>query len=69
MSPTKKRQTMAKVARERELKERRALKQEKKDARRAAAAERSANPDGIEAVPTEDDETSGETAESAESGD
>jgi hypothetical protein len=40
MSPTKKRQTMAKVARERELKERRALKQEKKDARRAAAAER-----------------------------
>ncbi len=43
MSPTKKRQTMAKVARERELKERRALKQEKKDARRAAAAERGAH--------------------------
>jgi hypothetical protein len=45
MSPTKKRQTMAKIARERELKERRALKQEKKDERRAAAAERNANPD------------------------
>jgi hypothetical protein len=39
MSPTKKRQTMGKVTRERELKERRALKQEKKDARKAAAAE------------------------------
>ena len=49
MSPTKKRQTMAKVARERELKERRALKQEKKDERRAAAAERKLNPDDTEA--------------------
>lgn len=39
MSPTKKRQTMGKMARERELKERRALKQEKKDERKAAAAE------------------------------
>jgi len=48
MSPTKKRQTMAKVARERELKERRALKQEKKDARRQAAAERNAGPDDTE---------------------
>ena len=38
MSPTKKRQTMGKVTRERELKERRVLKQEKKDARKAAAA-------------------------------
>ncbi len=46
MSPTKKRQTMSKVARERELKERRALKQEKKDERRAAAAERKADPNG-----------------------
>ncbi len=40
--PTKKRQTMGKVTRERELKERRALKQEKKDARKAEAAERAA---------------------------
>ena len=38
MSPTKKRQTMGKMARERELKERRALKQEKKDDRKRAAA-------------------------------
>lgn len=45
MSPTKKRQTMAKIARERELKERRALKQERKDERRQAAAERNANSD------------------------
>ena len=43
MSPTKKRQTMAKIARERELKERRALKQEKKDEKKLAAAERAAN--------------------------
>jgi hypothetical protein len=40
--PTKKRQTMGKVTRERELKERRALKQEKKDARKAEAADRAA---------------------------
>jgi hypothetical protein len=46
MSPTKKRQTMGKITRERELKERRALKQEKKDARKAAAAEELANPGG-----------------------
>jgi hypothetical protein len=45
MSPTKKRQTMGKITRERELKERRALKQEKKDARKAAAAEEHANPE------------------------
>ena len=38
MSPTKKRQTMGKVARERELRERRALKQEKKDAKKEEAA-------------------------------
>jgi hypothetical protein len=44
MSPTKKRQTMGKITRERELKERRALKQEKKDARKAAAAEELAHP-------------------------
>jgi hypothetical protein len=45
MSPTKKRQTMGKITRERELKERRALKQEKKDARKAAAAEQNENAD------------------------
>jgi hypothetical protein len=45
MSPTKKRQTMGKITRERELKERRALKQEKKDARKAAAAEQNESPD------------------------
>ena len=39
MSPAKKRQTMGKMTRERELKERRALKQAKKDARKLAAAE------------------------------
>ena len=39
MSPTKKRQTMGKFTRERELKERRAAKQEKKDSRKLAAAE------------------------------
>ncbi len=37
MSPTKKRQTMGKMTRERELKERRALKQEKKDGKKAGA--------------------------------
>ncbi len=57
MSPTKKRQTMAKVARERELKERRALKQEKKDERRAAAAERKADPNGLMQDETTPDET------------
>ena len=53
MSPTKKRQTMAKVARERELKERRALKQEKKQAAAAAriaeaSGETSPTPDALE---------------------
>jgi hypothetical protein len=38
MSPTKKRQTMGKMNRERELKERRDLKKEKKEERKAAAA-------------------------------
>jgi hypothetical protein len=46
MSPTKKRQTMGKVTRERELKERRVLKQEKKDARKAAAAAERAGESG-----------------------
>jgi hypothetical protein len=39
MSPAKKRQTMGKMTRERELKERRELKKAKKDARKLAAAE------------------------------
>jgi hypothetical protein len=67
MSPTKKRQTMGKVTRERELKERRALKQEKKDAKKAAAAERAAGiadgtwvePEEDGKAPAEDDKESG----------
>ena len=39
MSPSKKRQTMGKMTRERELRERRAMKQEKKDGKKLAAAE------------------------------
>jgi hypothetical protein len=39
MSPTKKRQTMGKVTRERERRERREAKQEKKENRKLAAAE------------------------------
>jgi hypothetical protein len=53
MSPTKKRQTMGKMARERELKERRQLKQEKKDERKLAAAEASENPVDESAIPDE----------------
>jgi len=57
MSPAKKRQTMGKVTRERELKERRALKQEKKEARRAAAAEQAAGEaDGTVSVPEDEGE-------------
>ena len=57
MSPAKKRQTMGKVTRERELKERRALKQEKKEARRAAAAEQAAGEaDGTVPVPEDEGE-------------
>jgi len=43
MSPTKKRQTMGKMQRERELKERRVLKQEKKDLRKQASEAPDAN--------------------------
>lgn len=58
MSPAKKRQTMGKVTRERELKERRVLKQEKKEARRAAAAEEKTAGETDEAFPEapEDDQ-------------
>jgi hypothetical protein len=45
MSPTKKRQTMGKMNRERELKERRDLKKEKKDEKKAAAARGEETPD------------------------
>jgi hypothetical protein len=45
-SSSKRQTTMAKMARERALKERRALKQQKKDERKAAAAERKA--EGVE---------------------
>jgi hypothetical protein len=63
MSPTKKRQTMGKVTRERELKERRALKQEKKDAKKAAAAERAAGiADGTWVEPPENVEENGDSA-------
>ena len=55
MSPTKKRQTMGKMTRERELRERRALKQEKKDGKKLAAeADSVAGPDSaLEAPPDE----------------
>jgi len=52
--PTKKRQTMQKVARERDLREKRALKQEKKDARRQAALDRATEPEAVETDETEE---------------
>ena len=57
MSPTKKRQTMGKVQRERELRERRAQKQEKKDAKKEAAARIAAGIDSPVAEESEDGET------------
>jgi hypothetical protein len=54
--PTKKRQTMQKVARERDLREKRALKQEKKDARRLAALERGTEPEPAEGEETDETE-------------
>jgi hypothetical protein len=54
---------MGKVTRERELKERRALKQEKKDAKKAAAAERAAGiADGTWVEPPEIVEENGDSA-------
>ena len=54
-SSSKQRQTMAKMTRERAVKEKRALKQERKDERKAAAArdaELAANPAaGLEELP------------------
>jgi hypothetical protein len=58
-SSSKKRQTFAKMTRERMVKERRALKQQKKDAKKMAAAMES-NPeagDGTFSAPEVEDET------------
>ena len=57
MSPTKKRQTMGKITRERELRERRAMKQEKKDGRKLAAAEAAEGPDPAFEAPSAPDGT------------
>jgi hypothetical protein len=64
--PTKKRQTMQKVARERDLREKRALKQEKKDARRLAALERGTEPETAEGEIAEGETDDTEPAEPAE---
>lgn len=53
-SSSKRRQTMAKMTRERMVKERRARKQEKKDEKKRARAE---NGDGASPAETVDDET------------
>jgi hypothetical protein len=64
--PTKKRQTMQKVARERDLREKRALKQEKKDARRLAALERGTEGETVEGEEVEGEEIEGEEVEGEE---
>jgi hypothetical protein len=51
MSGSKKRQTMAKMTRERLVKEKRALKAEKREAKKQAAAEREAEATGIPMAP------------------
>jgi hypothetical protein len=57
-SSSKRRQTMAKMARERTLQERRELKQQKKDEKKqAAAAARDGNVDEAPATETAEDET------------
>ncbi len=53
MAASKRQTTFAKLAREQALKERRVRKQEKKDDKKRAAAERIANP-GLESEPAED---------------
>lgn len=53
MAASKRQTTFAKLAREQALKERRVRKQEKKDDKKRAAAERIANP-GLEREPAED---------------
>jgi hypothetical protein len=58
-SSSKKRQTFAKMTRERMVKERRALKQQKKDAKKMAAAMESSPEagDGMFSAPEVEDET------------
>jgi hypothetical protein len=57
-SSSKRRQTMAKMARERTLQERRELKQQKKDEKKQAAAEaRDADADSKLSTDTVEDET------------
>jgi hypothetical protein len=51
----KKRQTMGKMMRDRELRERRAMKQQKKDERKLAAAEGDGIVDGAEGTEGADD--------------
>lgn len=55
-SSSKKRQTFAKMTRERMVKERRALKQQKKDAKKMAAAMES-SPEGMFSAPEGEDAT------------
>ncbi|MEI8104364.1 MAG: hypothetical protein WCH31_00805 [Actinomycetes bacterium] len=55
MSPTKKRQTMGKFTRERELRERRERKLEKKEGKKLAAAEGDAPVEDPFAVPLDDE--------------
>jgi hypothetical protein len=64
-SSSNKRQTMAKIARERTLREKRALKQEKKENRRLAALAASAG-EGPEVTSAEGDEDAVEAPPPAE---
>jgi hypothetical protein len=60
MASSKRQTTMAKMMREQAVRERRARKQEKKDERKQAALEQSAEPDAENAVspePAEDEQT------------
>jgi hypothetical protein len=62
-SSSKRRQTMAKMNRERAVKERRARKQEKKDERKRAAAEQEAEAtSGMVPAPTAENESGDEQA-------
>ena len=53
MASSKRQTTMAKMMREQAVRERRARKQEKKDERKQAALEQTADPDAENAVPAE----------------
>lgn len=59
-SSSKRRQTMAKMNRERAVKERRARKQEKKDEKKQAAAREAEAAETAFPAPTVDDETGGD---------